>query len=333
MKTFLRTALRPGLLLLLVAAITLPLVGRSNQYYAFVIGFMMISILWTAGMNLLTGYTGLVPLVYAGIAGISAYGTVFLTMRYNWSFWLATPVSTLTAAFVGVLLGLPALRLRGFYFALSSLVIQTVVSLMFVYFAAFTNGDTGISQIPPPDVPFSSGLVVKGLSLELLLAVVTWLGIVGIWTITVSPLGRRLVAIREDDLLAEAIGIDVVRDKMLAFFISSIYAGIGGSLYASYVGFISPRNFDVLSSLSIWLMVTFGGRGTIMGPIIATVILAPIPFLLGSYDTFKDIIYGGLIVTVIVMMPNGIYGEFLKRVKDRPLWKRLTTALTGETAE
>jgi branched-chain amino acid transport system permease protein len=333
MKSLIQTAVRPGLLLLLVAAIAVTLIGNSNRYYAFVIGFVMINILWTAGMNLLTGYTGLVPLVYAGIAGISAYGTVYLTMQFHWSFWLATPVATLAAAFVGVLLGLPALRLRGFYFVLSSLVIQTVVSLMFVYFAAFTNGDTGINQIPPIDIPFSGGVVLKGLSFELLLAVVAWLGIVGVWTITTVPFGRRLIAIREDDLLAEALGIDVVRDKILAFFVSSLYAGIGGSLYASFAEFISPRSFDILSSLSIWLMVTFGGRGTIIGPIIATILLAPVPFLLDRYDSLKDVIYGGLIVVVIVIMPNGIYGEILRRIKDRPLWKRITTVLAGGAAE
>lgn len=150
MKRFFTTAIQPRLLLLLVASIALPLAVSGNRFFAFVVGMTMISILWAAGMNLLTGYTGLVSLAYAGIAGISAYGTVGLTMRFGWSFWLAMPVAAAGAAIVGVLLGLPSLRLKGFYFALSSLVIQTVLSLGFVYFVNFTNGDTGISQIPPP---------------------------------------------------------------------------------------------------------------------------------------------------------------------------------------
>ena len=118
---------------------------------------------------------------------------------------------------------------------------------------------------------------------------------------------------REDDLLAETLGIDVVRCKMLAFFIGSFYAAVGGALYARYVGFISPRNFDLLNSLNIWLMVAFGGRGTIMGPIVGTVILAPVPFLLQQYDTLKDVIYGALIIAVIVVLPAGIYGELKRR--------------------
>ena len=322
MKRFFTTAIQPRLLLLLVGTIALPLAVSGNRFFAFVVGMTMISILWAAGMNLLTGYTGLVSLAYAGIAGISAYGTVGLTMRFGWSFWLAMPVAAAGAAIVGVLLGLPSLRLKGFYFALSSLVIQTVLSLGFVYFVNFTNGDTGISQIPPPDIPFTGGSF-HGINFDLLVAVAAWLSVVAVWAITHSPFGRRLIAIREDEVLAEAIGIDVVRNKMLVFFVGSLIAGIGGSLSATYVGFVSPRSFDLLASLSIWLMVTFGGRGTIMGPIIGTLILAPIPFMLQQYDTLKDVIYGALIIAVIVLMPSGIYGALLGYVKNSPTARRL----------
>ena len=332
MKRFFTTAIQPRLLLLLVAGIALALAVSDNRFFAFVVGMTMISILWAAGMNLLTGYTGLVSLAYAGIAGISAYGTVGLTMRFGWSFWLAMPVAAVGAAIVGVLLGLPSLRLKGFYFALSSLVIQTVLSLGFVYFVNFTNGDTGISQIPPPDIPFT-GSAFHGISFDLLVAVAAWLSVVAVWAITHSPFGRRLIAIREDEVLAEAIGIDVVRNKMLVFFVGSLIAGIGGSLSATYVGFVSPRSFDLLASLSIWLMVTFGGRGTIMGPIIGALILAPIPFMLQQYDTLKDVIYGALIIAVIVLMPSGIYGALLTYVKSSPTARRLLPKPIGSASK
>ncbi len=332
MKRFFTTAIQPRLLLLLVAGIALPVAVSDNRFFAFVVGMTMISILWAAGMNLFTGYTGLVSLAYAGIAGISAYGTVGLTMRFGWSFWLAMPVAAVGAAIVGVLLGLPSLRLKGFYFALSSLVIQTVLSLGFVYFVNFTNGDTGISQIPPPDIPFT-GSSFHGISFDLLVAVAAWLSVVAVWAITHSPFGRRLIAIREDEVLAEAIGIDVVRNKMLVFFVGSLIAGVGGSLSATYVGFVSPRSFDLLASLSIWLMVTFGGRGTIMGPIIGALILAPIPFMLQQYDTLKDVIYGALIIAVIVLMPSGIYGALLTYVKSSPTARRLLPKPIGSTSK
>ena len=117
MKTLFTTAIRVRPLLMLALMLAASLAVSGDRFLAFVVGITMIHILWTAGMNLLTGYTGLVPLVYAGIAGVSAYATVALTMQHRWSFWLATPASALLAALVGVLLGLPSLRLKGFYFA------------------------------------------------------------------------------------------------------------------------------------------------------------------------------------------------------------------------
>jgi branched-chain amino acid transport system permease protein len=306
-----RRALWPIVLLLLLGIA--PLLAGENRFLAFVIGIVLLNLLWTAGMNLLYGYTGLVPLVFAGIAGISAYGTAALVMKAGWSFWLAMPAAALPAAIVGVVLCLPALRLKGFYFILSSLVIQTVVSLAFVYFVGLTNGDVGISRIPPPDTLVGGG-VIRGSAVEIMLGVFAWAGIIGIAVIAASPFGTRLIAVREDDLLATAIGIDVVRCKLLSFFVTSLYAAIGGSLYTTYIGFISPRSFDVLVSLNVWLMVAFGGRGTIMGPIVGTVALTPVQYLLQDYDTLKDVIYGLLIVVITIAMPTGIYGAIKRRL-------------------
>src|SRR5580698_3285715 len=106
------------------------------------------------------------------------------------------------------------------------------------------------------------------------------------------------------------LGINVTRQKLFAFFIGSMFASIGGALYAPYVGFVSPRSFDVLMSLNIWLMVAFGGRGTIWGPVIGAVLLTPIPFLFKDYYTIKDVVYGLLIIGVIVLLPGGIAGGF-----------------------
>jgi branched-chain amino acid transport system permease protein len=147
-----------------------------------------------------------------------------------------------------------------------------------------------------------------------------------------------LIAIREDEVLAEAIGIDVVRNKMLVFFAGSLFAGVGGALYATYVGFASPRSFDLLSSLSIWLMVAFGGRGTFMGPVLGALILAPVPFMLQQYDTLKDVIYGALIIAVIVLMPGGIHGALTGAVRAIPLLRRFfapsrTKSLPQESAK
>jgi branched-chain amino acid transport system permease protein len=292
------------------AALALPLIADGNKFLAFVLGMTYISLLWATGMNLMYGYVGLMPLMFAGVAGIAGYAVVHFTRELGWSFWLAMPVATVMAAIAGVALGLPSLRLKGFYFTLCSLVIQTVLTLAFIFFPTYTNGDTGINQIAPPDW---FGGRLSALGLELMIALFTVAGILICAWIVRSPLGQRFVAIREDDILAEAIGIRVVRCKIIAFFIVSLYAGVGGCFYSVYVGFVSPRAFDVLVSMNIWLFVAFGGRGTLAGPIIGTAILAPIPFLLQDLQAFKDILSGVLIIVVTLLMPGGIFGAWLAR--------------------
>lgn len=296
---------------LAVLALALPFVLEGNRFLAFVFGMVMINVLWASGMNLLYGYVGLMPLMFAGIAGIAAYAMVHLTRTLGWSFWLALPVAAIGAALVGVLLGLPSLRLKGFYFTLCSLVIQTVLTLAFIFFPQFTNGDTGLNQIAPPG--WFGGKPLAGLWFDLVLAVAAVAGVALCAWLVPTRLGRRFIAIREDDVLAATLGIDVVRNKIIAFFIVSLYAAIGGCMYAPYVGFISPRAFDVLTSLNIWLFVAFGGRGTIFGPILGAVLLAPIPFLLQELQAFKDVLSGVLIIVVTLALPGGIVGELLRR--------------------
>lgn len=300
---------------LAAAAIVLTVLADGNRFLAFVLAMTYINLLWATGMNLMYGYVGLMPLMFAGIAGISAYAMVHFTRDWGWSFWLAMPAATLLGAVSGVALGLPSLRLKGFYFTLCSLVIQSALTLAFIFFPKYTNGDTGINQIAPPE--WFGGTQLTGLGLELAIAVVAVLGLVVALVVTRSDLGKRFVAVREDDILAEGLGIHVVRTKIIAFFIVSLFAGVGGCFYAVYVGFISPRAFDVLVSLNIWLFVAFGGRGTLAGPIIGAFVLAPIPFLLQDIQAFRDVLSGTLIIAVTLLMPAGVYGAYLARRSGR----------------
>lgn len=296
-------------------AVAVPLALSGNRFFAFIAGMTLIHILWACGMNLLYGYVGQMPLMFAGIAGMSAYLSVHMTGVWGWSFWLALPAATVASALAGTVLGLPSLRLKGFYFTLCSLVIQTVITLAFVYFAGFTNGDTGISSIPRPLLP--GGTEIPWTPYDLVLSGAAIAGLCVLIAIVQSDFGRRLIAVREDDGLAETLGINVTRTKLVAFLIGSMFAGVGGALYAPYVGFVSPRSFDLLVSLNIWLMVAFGGRGTLFGPVIGAVILAPVPYLLQDYYMVKDILYGTLIIAIILFMPDGI-ASGLKALRGRP---------------
>jgi ABC-type branched-subunit amino acid transport system permease subunit len=177
-----------------------------------------------------------------------------------------------------------------------------------------TNGDTGITAIPRPtifDVPIPSPWI------ELLLGafVAALVGVV--WLIVRSRFGETLLLIREDEDLARALGIGVTRNRMIAFMISSFIAGMGGGIYAHYVGFASPRSFDVLTSLNIWLMAALGGRATLVGPLLGALLLSPLPYFLQQYTWLKDVIYGAAIIIVTMFLPQGIYGYLLSR-RPRP---------------
>jgi branched-chain amino acid transport system permease protein len=199
--------------------------------------------------------------------------------------------------------------------------------LVFIYFPQFTNGDTGITQIPRPrlSLPGLGAVDLTGPGFEIILGLLALAGVAVVYGIIRSRMGALIIAIREDDLLAEELGIDVTRYKVLVFFISSLLMAVGGAFYAVYTGFISPRSFDVLMSMNIWLMVAFGGRGTIAGPIIGSAILVPIPFLLQELYQIKDIFYGSLIILVTVAMPAGVYGTLRNWWRGR--WQKQKTVV------
>ena len=306
--------IKPQYWLLILALLLLPFFAKENRFLGFILGVTYLNVFWATGMNILYGFVGLMPLMFAAISGIAAYALLYFIAEWHISFWLALPIATLFAALVGVLLGLPSLRLKGFYFTLCSLIIQSTLTLAFIFFPKFTNGDTGINQISPP---LWMGEPIKGYSFEVMLAILAVVGIGFSFLIYHSKLGQRFIAIREDDVLAESLGVNVVINRVIAFFIVSIYAAIGGCFYATYIGFISPRSFDVLSSLNIWLFVAFGGKATIAGPVIGALLLAPLPFLLQSLEAYKDILSGVLIILITLLMPGGIYGTYLAWVNSK----------------
>jgi ABC-type branched-subunit amino acid transport system permease subunit len=302
--------MRAFIILLVVGVPLASLFVVHDDFLRFICGTTLIYMFWATGLNLLYGFTGLIPLAYAGLAGISGYITVHLVIDLQMSFWLALPIGSLAASAVGCLLSLPAIRLRGFYFALSGMVIQSAMTIAFVYFPALTNGDTGITSIPRPTV---FGFDIPSPWMECLLGLMV-LVLIGVTILIVrSRFGETLLLIREDEDLARALGIGVTRNRMMAFIISSFIAGMGGGIYAHYVGFASPRSYDVLTSLNIWLMVALGGRATMVGPLLGALLLSPLPYFLQQYTWLKDVIYGLAIVGVTMFLPQGIYGYILAR--------------------
>jgi len=290
---------------LLAALIVAPLF-IENQYILQVMIFVGIYIMLTLSLNLLNGYVGLIALGHAGFYGIGAYASAKFSLDLGFPFLLSLICSGIVAGFFGYLLGRPTLRLSGIYLALATLGFNVVVWLLLLNWMSFTNGPLGIMSIPPPTI-FGYEIETRSDYFYLILALVV-LTIVSMHRLINSRFGRALVAIREDDLAAEAIGIDTTRYKVQAFVLSAFYAGLAGSFYAHFVKYVSPDSFTHIESFVILAMLALGGTGNLFGPVVGAVILIVIPEVFRGLLEYRMIIYGGILVVMMLVRREGLLG-------------------------
>ena len=265
-----------------------------DQYYLRIIMFIGINVIMALGLNLITGVTGQLSLGHAAFMSIGAYASAILTMKAGYPFPVAIAFGALTAAFFGVVIGFPTLRLNGDYLAIATLGFGEIVKVVLLNLK-ITGGALGLSPIPS----------------ETSLIVVLILAILTIWImarIQDSRFGRGLLAIREDEIAAESMGINTTAYKIQAFAIGSFFAGLGGGLYAHYIQFISPNDFGFLKSVDLLSMVVLGGMGSIPGTIVGSIVLTAAPEMLRFVAQYRMLIYGALLVVMMIFRPNGLLG-------------------------
>ena len=260
------------------------------------------------GLNVLIGYTGLVSLGHAGFYGIGAYTCALLMTKLNWPFWPALLLSGLLAALVGFLLGLPTLRLSGTYLSIVTLGFCEIVQMILKQWEPVTNGNYGIRNIPKP-VLFGLKLDMKNggiYYLALALCLLTGLACLAIKN---SRYGRAFMAIRDDELAAEMMGVKTARYKILAFVISAFITGLGGGLYCVISSnFIEPASFVFSTSVMILSVVIVGGLGTIRGMIFGSALLWMFPQVFRFLNEWRFVIYGLLLVLMMQFRPQGALG-------------------------
>jgi branched-chain amino acid transport system permease protein len=278
------------------------------------------SCLWaliTSSLNLVAGYTGMISLAQVGLAGIGAYSSAILMLRYGLVFWTALPLASILSALFGVLIGLISTRIKGMHFAITTLMIGMALYVIFLTWRPVTGGYVGLTGIPRPSCIRLPFIVIDFHS------VVTWYFFIAFLTLAIvtflhklvkSDVGRIFVAIREDELLLSCTGINTNVYKVLSFFISGFLCGLVGSIYAHYFGYISPEAFGPWCSLEILLFMTFGGSGTILGPIIGTFLLKIIFELFHFLAQVRLIICGAVIILTLKYMPAGIYPWFKEKI-------------------
>ena len=296
---------RAGGWLLAAGALTLPLWLQSPYHVHVAIMAGIFGVL-AMSLNLLLGYTGQLSLGHAAFFGVGAYTSALLTLKLEWSFWPALAVAVGLAGAAGFFIGRLALKLRGAYFVLVTISFAGVISLISVNWIELTNGPLGLPGVPAPVFgPWS--LRTKTAYYYLVLAAVA-LSYAVCRRIVRSRIGRALVALRENEALAESIGVDVTHYLVLAAVVSAAMAGLGGSLYAHYTRFVSPEVFLFTYTVTMVIMVVAGGKGTLAGPLVGAVLFTALPEALRAAASWQwqMLAYGVVLVLLVFLLPRGI---------------------------
>jgi branched-chain amino acid transport system permease protein len=302
-----------------IAVVLLLPIVLNEPFYHHILIICGIHIILAVSLGIIVGYLGELSLAHGAFYGIGAYTSALLTLRLGVPFVPALIAAVLLTGAFGFLIGIPALRLSGHYFAIATLGFQGIVILLIISLVDITRGPMGLPGIPDPGElhllgwTLSFGKKIPFYYLTLLIA-----GIVVLLTgnLVRHKHGRAFMATREDPMLASSIGVTPRNYRMLAFVISTAMAGAAGSLYAHYSLFISPDSFNLPESVYLASMVIIGGRGTIIGPIIGAVVLTTLPELLRFTGSLQFVLYGLMLMIVVIFIPEGVVGIY-NRLKNK----------------
>ena len=290
-----------------------------SQYWVSQITFVFIYAVVALGLMLLSGFTGLFSIGHAAFLGVGAYSEAYLAAK-GWSFPLSMAASMLLSAAVGVVVGLPALRVKGLYLAIATLAFAFIVEEVMARWESVTGGNAG-RQV---DHPEAFGWKVQGtVPFYYLCLFVVVLVTLGVLNILRSPTGRAFVAIRDSEVSAQSMGIHLASYKTLSFAISAALAGLGGALYAHKLRFISPDQFGFVQSIDLVLMVVIGGLGSVHGAFLGAIFLIGMPQLIsaakdllppaiGHATGLQGVVYGLALAAFVIFEPTGLHGRWLK---------------------
>jgi branched-chain amino acid transport system permease protein len=263
-----------------------------------------------ASLDLLIGYTGLFFIAQAGVFGLGAYASALAAQKLGLGFWGGAAVAIACGAAISTLVAVPSLRVSGDYLVLTSFGVQEVLHSLYLNLD-LTGGPSGLRRIPRPTM--LGHVIADPAEYLALYAAIAALVLLALWRIPRSPFGLLLQAVREDQLVPQALGKNVTGLKIKVFVLAGAVAALGGSLYAHYITFISPETFDVHASIFILSMVLVGGMGTLWGPVLGAAMLVALPellrFLPFSSTTLgpaRQIVYGLILVAFCFARPDGI---------------------------
>ncbi len=290
-----------------------------GDYWLTQLSFILIYSIAGLGLMVLAGFTGLASLGHAAFLGVGAYTQAYLLSR-GWPFVLALPSAAALSAAVGVVVGLPALRVKGIYLAIATLAFGFIVEEVLARWESVTGGNSGRNV---PGVSIFGWEVGSGAGFYYVCLVVCTLATLGVLNLLRSGTGRAFIAIRDSEISAQSMGIALAQYKTLAFAISAGLTGAAGALYAHKLAFISPDQFGVLQSIELLLVVVVGGVGSVHGAFLGAIFLIALPQFIavskdwlppaiGQASGLQALIYGAVLVGIVLFEPLGLYGRWLK---------------------
>ncbi len=308
---------RTKLLLFWLVLLAVPYVS-PNAYVVSLGNLFLINVILIASLNLLMGYGGQISLGHAGFFGFGAYVSGVLDVKLGLMPWIGLPAAAVLTGLSALIIGIPALRLRGLYLSMATLGWNAILLVMFNRLIDVTGGPNGLLGVHP----FSFGAFTLDTDTRQfpLVWLISLLVMVAILHLLNSRIGRALRAVATNELGADAVGIDSFRTKLLFFVISAGMAGIAGSLYVHINQYASPETFSVNNSILIVVMVALGGSGTYWGPVIGALIYTAVPQLLLDYEDAELMLFGLGMLIVLIALPSGLAGApsaLIKRLSTR----------------
>ena len=280
-----------------MAEALLGIVNGVDPYFMQIIVSIGIAIILALGLNLITGVTGQLSLGHAAFMSVGAFTSAIITTHYHLPFAVNLMITGLVTAAVGAAIGFPILRLTGDYLAICTLGFAEIVKVIFLNLD-ITNKALGMT-VPSPKL---------AVPMPIFVLIVVILSLIFMSFVQNSRFGRALKAIRDDEIAAEAMGINVARYKVQSFAIGTFMAGLGGGMYAHFLGYINPSDFGFLKSVDILSMIVLGGLGSIPGAVIGASVLTSAPEFLRFMSQYRMLVYGALLVFLMVFRPNGLFG-------------------------
>ena len=309
-----------AMVVFVLMVLTLPFVFQKSPYLIHICVMAGLYAILALGLNFQLGSTNVVNFATAASYGIGAYTSALLAVHFHVPFWIGIFIAGSVASLFGLVLGIPCMKTKDYYLSLVTIAFGLIIYILLINFS-WTGGPNGIPNIPPPSILghsfrepinlFGSNLPFQSNYFYLVFVFVIGALFVA-YRLHHSRVGLTWNAIREDEIAARCQGVDVTWYKILAFCIDAFFGGVTGTVYAHYIGFISPENFAFIVSVVVVTMVILGGMDNVFGVIIGAVLLTILPEKFRAFEDFRLLVYGVIVVTMLMFRPQGIFPQKLR---------------------